>query len=98
MDEREVLQGVRVFGVDVDGSDVNVDVYGSPSHVCGSLKYTISRGSERRAKVRLLREWALSGTPVTMVTSGASITLVDDRALIEHLLADGDLVDDGRAG
>lgn len=94
MDEREVLQGVRIFGVGVDGHDVHVDVYGSASHVCGSLKYTIPGAGERRAKVRLLRAWADAGTSVTMVTAGPSITLVDDRALIENLLEDVNLAAD----
>ena len=94
MDEREVLQGVLVFDVTVEGDTVNVDIYGSTSHVCGSLRYTIERPSERREKVKLLRQWSRDETPVTMVTAGPSITLVDDRALIEHLLEDADLVGD----
>ena len=92
--DREVLQGVMVFDVGVDGDTVNVDIYGSASHVCGSLRYTIERSRERREKVDLLRQWARAGTPVTMVTTGASITLVDDRALIEQLMESVDLAVD----
>lgn len=94
MQDREVLQGVLIFGVAVEGSTVNVDIYGSSAHLCGSLRYSVADGRERRTKVALLRDWERRQTPVTMVTSGSTITLVDDRALIEQLFESVDLAAD----
>lgn len=94
MQDREVLQGVLIFGVSVEGDTVNVDIYGSTAHLCGSLRYTVADGRERRGKVALLRDWERRGTPVTMVTSGSTISLVDDRALIEQLFESVDLASD----
>jgi len=77
----EVLQGVLVLDVAVEGADVLVDVYGSTSHVCGSVRFTFENAKRRRTMADLLRRWAREGTPVTYIRTGSTIALQNDAAV-----------------
>lgn len=81
-----MLDGVRLLGVTVEGSDVLVDVYGSEDNACGSVRYHFPDRRQRRSSVNVLRRWAAEDTTVTMVTNGSTVTLLDERALLERAL------------
>ncbi|HUR50953.1 MAG TPA: hypothetical protein VMZ11_02400 [Mycobacteriales bacterium] len=81
----EILQGVLVLGTLVDGADVHVDLYGSASNICGSVRFTFEQTAQRDDMVAQLEEWAGSGTSLTYVQRGSSVTLQDDTALFDSL-------------
>jgi hypothetical protein len=85
----EVLQGVLVLGAVVDGDDVHVDVYGSASNICGSVRFTFADAAQRSDMVSQLEEWAADGTALTYVQRGSSVTLQDDTALFGDPLGAG---------
>jgi hypothetical protein len=87
--EVEVLQGVIVLGAHVDGDDVHVDVYGSDSNICGSVRFTFTDSGQRTDMVAQLEHWAADGTPLTYVQRGSSVTLQDDTALFGDPLGAG---------
>ena len=70
--------GVLVLGAESDGGDVLVDVYGSTSNVCGSIRFTSAGTAEMLAR---LQAWAEAETPLTYVRRGRSVTLQDDASL-----------------
>jgi hypothetical protein len=82
MHDLEMLQDVLVFDVAVEGADVSVDIYGSRSNVCGSIRFTFEERAERAAQVRLLRRWQQDGTPLTFVSHGSTVALTNDAALM----------------
>lgn len=82
MQDLEMLQDVLVFAVTVDGADVSVDIYGSRSNVCGSIRFTFDDRVERAAQVRLLRGWQRGQTPLTFVSHGSTVALTNDAALV----------------
>jgi hypothetical protein len=83
--EPELLQNLLVFDVTVDGLALHVDVYGGADNVCGTISFRFKRRSERRRQQRTLRRWQRSGTPITFVARGSSISLMDERALFDDL-------------
>jgi hypothetical protein len=87
--QAEVLQGVLVLGAVVDGDDVHVDVYGSASNICGSVRFTFADADRRADMVSQLEEWAADGTALTYVQRGSSVTLQDDSALYGDPLGAG---------
>jgi hypothetical protein len=87
--EVEVLQGVIVLGAHIDGDDVHVDVYGSTSNICGSVRFTFADPVQRTDMVAQLEHWAEDGTPLTYVQRGSSVTLQDDSALFGDPLGAG---------
>ena len=82
MRDLEVLQDVLVLDVVVEGADVMVDIYGSRSNVCGSIRFTFPLRSERAGQVRLLRRWGRDQTPLTFVSHGSTVALTNDAALV----------------
>ena len=66
---------VLVLGAESDGGDVLVDVYGSRSNVCGSIRFTSAGQAEMLAR---LQSWAEAQTPLTYVRQGRAVTLQDD--------------------
>ena len=82
MRDLEVLQDVVVFDVVVDGVEVCVDLYGSRSNVCGSVRFTFDDPSERASQVRLLRRWQRDQTPLTFVSHESTVALTNDAALL----------------
>lgn len=77
----EVLTGVVVLGTTVEGDDVLVDLYGSTSNICGSVRFTFSDAAQHRDMATLLNGWASSGKALTFVRRGGSVSLQDDRTL-----------------
>ncbi len=82
MPDVDMLQDVLVFDVVVDGADVSVDIYGSRSNVCGSIRFTFVDRAERAEQVRLLRRWQRDETPLTFVSRGSTVALTNDAALV----------------
>lgn len=78
MGKAEILMGVLVLGAESADGDVLVDVYGSSSNVCGSIRFT---GAGEPGTLARLRAWAESQTPLTYVRHGSSVTLQDDASL-----------------
>ena len=74
----EIHIGVLVLGAERDGGDVLVDVYGSSSNVCGSIRFTSAGTAEMLAQ---LEAWAAAETPLTYVRRGKAVTLQDDGSL-----------------
>lgn len=77
----DVLQGVVVHGVTVEGDDLLVDIYGSTANICGSVRFTFPDARKRRSMTSLLQRWAKDGTAVTFIQTGTTIALQNDRAL-----------------
>lgn len=84
MRDLEVLQDVLVLDIVVEGADVTVDIYGSHSNVCGSIRFTFLVRAERVGQVRLLRRWERDQTPLTFVSHGSTVALTNDAALVER--------------
>jgi hypothetical protein len=78
LSKAEILIGVLVLGAEADAGDVLVDVYGSSSNVCGSIRFTSAGQAEMLAR---LQAWAGAETPLTYVRRGRSVTLQDDASL-----------------
>lgn len=85
-DDIEVIQNVRVFGVDCDGDEVRVDLYGGDACACGTLVYRFAERRERRARTALLRRWCAAATPLTYVCRDRTATLLDELALLSDAL------------
>ncbi|GAC1312308.1 MAG: hypothetical protein NVSMB12_02040 [Acidimicrobiales bacterium] len=86
VEEVEVLQGLRVLTCDGDGRDLVVSLYGGPTFACGAVRWL---SGNSRARLRQLRRWRDAGTAVTYVRRGATVTLVDEDALLRDALRDG---------
>ena len=71
MRDLEILQDVLVLDVVVGGADVTVDIYGSRSNVCGSIRFTFADRAHRVAQIRLLRRWQRDQIPLTFVSHGS---------------------------
>ncbi len=84
MRDLEILQDVLVLDVTVEGADVTVDIYGSHSNVCGSVRFTFPVRAERMLQVRLLQRWQREHTPLTFVSHGTTVALTNDAALVER--------------
>jgi hypothetical protein len=82
----EVIQNLLIFGVEVDGEELRVDIYGGGDCVCGTLIYTFADRSEREERAELLGRWRDAGTPVTYVRRDGSAALMDEVALLSDAL------------
>jgi hypothetical protein len=71
----EVLHGVFVLGAAVDGDMLIVDVYGSTSNVCGSVRFTFPDANERKQMLDLLQRWSADAVPLTLVRTSSSVAL-----------------------
>jgi len=82
----EVIQDLRIFGIEQVGEALLVDLYGSSDCVCGTLIYRFSDASERRERNRLLGEWCRESVPVTYVRRDHAGALLDERSLLQDAL------------
>lgn len=82
----EVIQNVRVFGVEREGDELRVDLYGGEACACGTLIYRFGDRRERRERVALLRRWCAEATPLTYVSRDGTATLLDEMALLTDAL------------
>jgi hypothetical protein len=72
--DMETLHDVRVLGVEHQGVEVVVDIYGSAAHLCGTVKFTGTRRT-RMSIARTLRRWAHVDTPLTYVRHEGRVSL-----------------------
>ena len=82
----EVIQNLLVFGVDCEGEELRVDIYGGDDCVCGTLIYRFSDPQELTERAELLRRWCLDATPVTYVRRDGSAALMDELSLLTDAL------------
>ena len=82
----EVIQNLLIFGVEVEGDELRVDIYGGADCVCGTLIYTFTDTRERQERADLLGRWRDLGTPVTYVRRDGSAALMDELALLSDAL------------
>lgn len=82
----EILQGLRVLACGSDGADLLVSLYGGPTCACGSVRWF---GGNSRARLRQLRRWRDEATPLTYVSRGGTVSLVDEYALLHDALPEG---------
>lgn len=82
----EVIQNLLIFGVEVDGDELRVDIYGGADCVCGTLIYTFADRAEREERAHLLGRWRDAATPVTYVRRDGSAALMDEVALLSDAL------------
>ena len=82
----EVIQNLLVFGVDTDGDELRVDIYGGDDCVCGTLIYRFSDPVELAERAELLRRWCAEATPVTYVRRDGSAALMDELSLLSEAL------------
>lgn len=84
-DEIEVIQGIGVLGVTEDGEDLHVDIFGGDENVCGVVRFTFADGAKRAAMRRILDRWREHDTALVFVSTGSTISLLNDRALFDRL-------------
>jgi hypothetical protein len=82
----EVIQNLLVFGVDTEGDELRVDIYGGEDCVCGTLIYRFTDAGELAERADLLRRWCHDGTPVTYVRREGSAALMDELSLLTEAL------------
>lgn len=82
----EVIQNLLVFGVDTEGDELRVDIYGGADCVCGTLIYRFTDPGELGERADLLRRWCADGTPVTYVRREGSAALMDELSLLTEAL------------
>jgi hypothetical protein len=85
-EEIEVLQNVLIFAVEVDGSDVRVDIYGSDEQICGTVTYTFADRGVRKAQAATLAQWCETSVPLTYVKRADTVALLDESALFTAAL------------
>ena len=77
----EVIQDLRIFTVEVEDSEVRVDVYGGAESICGTLVYTFEDREQRDERVGVLRRWCDERTSLTYVLRDGTAALMDEVAL-----------------
>ena len=73
-----VLRDVAVCGVEVEGEDVLVGIYGGPGSACASIRFRFEGETERRTQVAQLVRWEASGSLLTLYADRGAITLARD--------------------
>src|SRR5206468_11236209 len=63
----EVIQNLLVFGVESEGEELRVDIYGGADCVCGTLIHRFADRAEHADRAEVLRRWCAERTPVTYV-------------------------------
>jgi hypothetical protein len=80
-----MFQDVGVLGVQVDAGQVVVDVYGSSSNTCGTVRFLISDPVDQTSTVARLERWARLNSPLTLVAHGPRVSLQHSHALTSQL-------------
>lgn len=66
----EAIHGVEIYGFEVNGYQIMVDVYGGiESPISGCLYYELMDDKRVRAHVKLLRTWMITEEPLTYVVN-----------------------------
>ena len=79
-----VLQDVAVCGVELDGEDVVLGLYGGYENACASVRFTFPEVTERVTRAAQVRAWEREGTVLTVLAYGDIVSLVADRDLFER--------------
>ena len=90
--ESDLIQGLRVYGVAVEGSEIFVDLYGGLDDV-HSVCFTFVDRTQRRDQVTRLRRWQRDATVCALLRYGTTTSLLSEEALVARAL-DGVLGDD----
>lgn len=83
----DLHQDVCVFGVDVDGTELLVDLYGGEANLCGSVRFRFADRDERDASLDQLVRWRVASTPLSLIARGPTVALQNDRALFAAQVA-----------
>lgn len=75
-----VFDDVLVHAVTCHGTTIDVDLYGGPSNVCGSVRFSFPDARERIRSRRLLQEWSRRQLPLTLISRGSTVTLQNTAA------------------
>lgn len=79
-EEITMFDDVLVHSVGCHGTTIDVDIYGGPSNVCGSVRFSFPDARERIRSRRLLQEWSRRQVPLTLISRGATVTLQNTAA------------------
>ncbi len=82
----DVVQGVQVLDVSVEGDEIRVDVYGGEDCLCGVVLYRFADREEREHHFRTLCSWRDDQTCVTYVSRDGLVSLVEEEALFNAAL------------
>jgi hypothetical protein len=85
-DDTMVVQDLALCGIEVDGDDVVVGLYGGAGNACGSVRFTFPDAEVRERRAAQLRRWDRDGTTLTLVARGTTISLVNERTVLERAL------------
>jgi len=91
IEETDLIQSLRVYGVAVEGSEIFVDLYGGADDV-HSVCFTFTDRTERRDQVTRLRRWQRDATVCALLRYGTTTSLLSEEALVARAL-DGVLGD-----
>ena len=84
--EIDVVQGVQVLEVEIDGDEIRVDVFGGEDCLCGVVIYRFTDREEREYHYRTLTSWRDENTCVTYVSRDGLVSLVEEEALFNAAL------------
>ena len=79
--ESDLIQGLRVYGVAVEGSEIFVDLYGGADDV-RSVCFSFTDRVERRDQVTRLRRWQRDATVCALLRYGTTTSLLSEEALV----------------
>src|SRR5215213_6367614 len=85
-EEADLLQDLHVFAAVERGDDVVVSIYGGRENRCGTVRFTFSDATERQRSLRRLRRWAAEDVAVALLSSGDTLSLFSERAVLDRLL------------
>lgn len=89
--EPEVYQGVRIFGIEVEGENVLVDVFGGPECLVGSLIYVVPNPDRKLEVLATLTNWWQKDKEITYVRSGdGEGRLMSEVEYLREVLASGE--------
>lgn len=64
----DAIHGVEIFGFEVSGSNITVDVYGGIDEpISGSLFYTLDDEKRLKSQIEKLRKWMATNEPLSYV-------------------------------
>jgi hypothetical protein len=82
----DVVQGVQVLDVAIEGDEIRVDVYGGEDCLCGVVLYRFPDPDERDHHFRTLSRWRDDETCVTYVCRDGLVSLIEEEALFNAAL------------
>jgi hypothetical protein len=83
----DLVQHVRILGVEVEQGRLTVDIYGGDERTCGTVVYHFEDDAELRKHAKTLRRWEAKGTDVTYLRRGETVMLLDEVAYLADAFA-----------